>query len=91
MLHAVRPVPELVRLAAAAERLGAAAISHTGEFTASHARLDWAPGRLPLAIAGRGPRVERLSFIVADIDSDYRRLADRGVEFISPPWTSPRA
>ena len=36
-------------------------VNHTGEFTASQARLDWAPGRLPLAIAGRGPRVERLS------------------------------
>ena len=36
-------------------------VTHSGEFTASEARLDWAPGRLPLAIAGRGPRVERLS------------------------------
>ncbi len=36
-------------------------VNHSGEFTASQARLDWAPGRLPLAIAGRGPRVERLS------------------------------
>jgi 5,10-methylenetetrahydromethanopterin reductase len=36
-------------------------VNHSGEFTASNARLDWAPGRLPLAIAGRGPRVERLS------------------------------
>jgi 5,10-methylenetetrahydromethanopterin reductase len=36
-------------------------VNHSGEFTASQARLDWAPGRLPIAIAGRGPRVERLS------------------------------
>jgi 5,10-methylenetetrahydromethanopterin reductase len=36
-------------------------VNHSGQFTASQARLDWAPGRLPLAIAGRGPRVERLS------------------------------
>jgi 5,10-methylenetetrahydromethanopterin reductase len=36
-------------------------VNHSGEFIASEARLDWAPGRLPLAIAGRGPRVERLS------------------------------
>jgi 5,10-methylenetetrahydromethanopterin reductase len=36
-------------------------VTHSGEFNASEARLDWAPGRLPLAIAGRGPRVERLS------------------------------
>jgi len=36
-------------------------VNHSGEFSASEARLEWAPGRLPLAIAGRGPRVERLS------------------------------
>jgi len=36
-------------------------VNHSGEFAASQARLDWAPGRLPIAIAGRGPRVERLS------------------------------
>lgn len=36
-------------------------VDHKGEFTASQARLDWAPGRLPVAIAGRGPRVARLS------------------------------
>jgi 5,10-methylenetetrahydromethanopterin reductase len=36
-------------------------VNHSGEFTASQARLDWAPGRLPIAIAGRGSRVERLS------------------------------
>ena len=29
--------------------------------------------------------VAHLSFIVADIDSEYRRLTGRGVEFISPP------
>ena len=29
--------------------------------------------------------VAHLSFIVADIDSEYRRLAGLGVEFISPP------
>jgi 5,10-methylenetetrahydromethanopterin reductase len=41
-------------------------VDHTGEFSASRARLDWAPGRLPVAIAGRGPRVERLSAERAD-------------------------
>jgi 5,10-methylenetetrahydromethanopterin reductase len=41
-------------------------VDHTGEFTASRARLSWAPGRLPVAIAGRGPRVERLSAERAD-------------------------
>jgi len=41
-------------------------VDHTGEFSASRARLDWTPGRLPMAIAGRGPRVERLSAERAD-------------------------
>jgi 5,10-methylenetetrahydromethanopterin reductase len=41
-------------------------VDHAGEFSASQARLDWAPGRLPVAIAGRGPRVERLSAERAD-------------------------
>lgn len=41
-------------------------VDHSGEFTASRARLSWAPGRLPVAIAGRGPRVERLSAERAD-------------------------
>jgi 5,10-methylenetetrahydromethanopterin reductase len=41
-------------------------VDHTGEFTTSGARLSWTPGRLPVAIAGRGPRVERLSAERAD-------------------------
>lgn len=41
-------------------------VDHSGEFTASRVRLDWAPGRLPVAIAGRGPRVERLAAERAD-------------------------
>ncbi len=41
-------------------------VDHKGEFSASRARLDWAPGRLPVAIAGRGPRVARLSAQRAD-------------------------
>ncbi|HEY2281604.1 MAG TPA: LLM class flavin-dependent oxidoreductase [Streptosporangiaceae bacterium] len=41
-------------------------VDHTGEFTTAQARLAWAPGRLPVAIAGRGPRVERLSAERAD-------------------------
>jgi 5,10-methylenetetrahydromethanopterin reductase len=41
-------------------------VDHAGEFTAAGARLPWASGRLPVAIAGRGPRVERLSAERAD-------------------------
>lgn len=41
-------------------------VTHQGEFNAVGARLSWAPGRLPLAIAGRGPRVEALGATRAD-------------------------
>ncbi|MGH3248425.1 MAG: LLM class flavin-dependent oxidoreductase [Trebonia sp.] len=41
-------------------------VNHEGEFTARDARLAWAPGRLPVSIAGRGPRVERLKAQRAD-------------------------
>lgn len=41
-------------------------VNHEGEFSARNARLTWAPGRLPVAIAGRGPRVERLKAERAD-------------------------
>jgi catechol 2,3-dioxygenase-like lactoylglutathione lyase family enzyme len=29
--------------------------------------------------------VAHLSFIVTDIDAEYRRLADQGVRFVTPP------
>jgi 5,10-methylenetetrahydromethanopterin reductase len=56
-------------------------VDHTGAFTLSGARLDWCPpeGRqssLPLAIAGRGPRVERL----AAQRADWVLLAGRAVD-----------
>lgn len=40
-------------------------------------------GRLSLATTNVG--VAHLSFIVGDIDTEHRRLATYGVEFISPP------
>ncbi len=39
---------------------------HDGEFTACGAALPWSPGRLPIALAGRGPRTERLAAERAD-------------------------
>lgn len=41
-------------------------VTHVGEFTAQSASLAWSPGRLPLAVAGRGPRVESLGASTAD-------------------------
>jgi len=41
-------------------------VSHQGEFTAANASIGWSPARLPLALAGRGARVERLGAEEAD-------------------------
>ncbi len=64
------PARPFTALAEAVEVIGdllaGQTVDHAGEFSASRARLDWAPGRLPVAIAGRGPRVERLSAERAD-------------------------
>lgn len=46
--------------------LAGESVTHDGEFTTSAARLPWSPGRLPIAIAGRGPRVEALAARRAD-------------------------
>ncbi len=41
-------------------------VHHHGEFTVDGAQVPWATGRLPLAVAGRGPRVERFAARAAD-------------------------
>ncbi len=41
-------------------------VDHDGTFTARDAALPWSPGPLPLAIAGRGPKVEQLAGERAD-------------------------
>lgn len=41
-------------------------VRHEGEVTVTGAQLGWSPGRLPVAIAGRGPRVEQLAIDRAD-------------------------
>ena len=41
-------------------------VTQEGEFSLREARLPWSPGPLPIAIAGRGPRVERLGAERAD-------------------------
>jgi 5,10-methylenetetrahydromethanopterin reductase len=46
--------------------LGGEVVQHDGEFTARGAALPWSPGRLPIALAGRGPRTERLAAERAD-------------------------
>jgi 5,10-methylenetetrahydromethanopterin reductase len=41
-------------------------VEHHGELTVTGASLPWSPGPLPVAIAGRGPRAERLAAERAD-------------------------
>ncbi|HEY0189188.1 MAG TPA: LLM class flavin-dependent oxidoreductase [Cellulomonas sp.] len=41
-------------------------VQHHGEFTVDGAQVPWTGGRLPLAVAGRGPRVERYAAEEAD-------------------------
>jgi alkanesulfonate monooxygenase SsuD/methylene tetrahydromethanopterin reductase-like flavin-dependent oxidoreductase (luciferase family) len=40
-------------------------VEHVGQFE-THGALSWTPGPLPIAIAGRGPRVERFAAERAD-------------------------
>jgi len=62
-----RPFTALAEAVEVIDRLLAGeTVEHHGQFTVSHASLEWAPGRLPLAIAGRGPRVEGLAAERAD-------------------------
>ncbi len=66
-LTPARPFTALAEaVAVISDLLAGQTVDHAGEFSASQARLDWAPGRLPVAIAGRGPRVERLAAEHAD-------------------------
>jgi 5,10-methylenetetrahydromethanopterin reductase len=46
--------------------LGGEEVSADGEVRIERARIAWSPGRLPVAIAGRGPRVEALAIETAD-------------------------
>jgi len=62
-------------------------VEHSGELTVHGARLDWSPGGLPLAIAGRGPRVEQLGAERAD----WVLLAGRAVETVPELVTRLRA
>lgn len=41
-------------------------VTHQGEFIANRARLPWSPRRLPIGIAGRGPKVQQLAALRAD-------------------------
>jgi 5,10-methylenetetrahydromethanopterin reductase len=55
-------------------------VNHTGEFSTCRASLPWSAGQLPIAVAGRGPRVERF----AAQRADWMLLAGRAIENVAP-------
>jgi 5,10-methylenetetrahydromethanopterin reductase len=62
-------------------------VDHVGEFAVQGASLPWSPGPLQLAIAGRGPRVERF----AAERADWILLAGRAISEVAPLVTDLRA
>lgn len=66
-LAPARPYTALVETADVVRRLQAGErVDHDGEFRVVGAQVSWASGSLPLAVAGRGPRVERFALQHAD-------------------------
>ena len=66
-LDPAKPYTSLVQCLDVIEQLLAGKeVTFEGEFAAREARLAWSPGPLPLATAGRGPKVERLGATRAD-------------------------
>ena len=62
-----RPYSSLRETVAAVDRLLAGeAVTHHGEVNLESARIPWSSRRLPIAMAGRGPRVEALAIETAD-------------------------
>jgi 5,10-methylenetetrahydromethanopterin reductase len=55
-------------------------VDHTGEFSVRAAALPWSAAAVPIAIAGRGPRVERF----AAERADWILLAGRAVDRVAP-------
>jgi len=74
-----RPYSSLVECVDVVEALWRGeTVTHHGEFDLNAARLPWSPGPVPLALAGRGPRAERL----AAERADWVLLAGRSVQSV---------
>jgi 5,10-methylenetetrahydromethanopterin reductase len=66
-LEPERPYTVLVHCLDVVEQLLAGKeVTFEGEFGVKEAKLSWSPGPMPIATAGRGPRVERLGARRAD-------------------------
>ncbi|HMK96348.1 MAG TPA: LLM class flavin-dependent oxidoreductase, partial [Acidimicrobiales bacterium] len=83
-IQPARPFTALAEAVDVIDRLLAReVVEHHGQFDASHAVIDWSPRRLPLAIAGRGPRVERLAAQRADWVIVAGKAADEVPELVA--------
>jgi 5,10-methylenetetrahydromethanopterin reductase len=80
-LHPRRPFSALVECVDVVQALWRGeVVDHAGEFDVRGASVPWSTGPLPIAIAGRGPRVERF----AAERSDWILLAGRPVAAVGP-------
>ena len=76
-IQPARPFTALVEAVDVIDRLLAGeVVDHHGQFGASHAAIDWSPRRLPIAIAGRGPKVE----VFAAQRADWVIVAGKAVD-----------
>ncbi len=89
-LHPARPFSALEEaIGVVTALLEGKTVDHEGQFTVRQGALSWSPSPIPIAVAGRGPRVERLAAERADwvllagkdtaaVESLVERLRRRG-------------
>jgi 5,10-methylenetetrahydromethanopterin reductase len=79
-LRPARPFSALVECIDVVARLWRGeVVDHRGQFCADGAALPWSRAQIPIAVAGRGPRVERL----AAERADWILLAGRAIALVS--------
>jgi 5,10-methylenetetrahydromethanopterin reductase len=80
-LDPARPYTSLVQcLDVVEELLAGKEVAFEGDFAVRDAKLPWSPGRLPIATAGRGPKVERLGATRAD----WILLSGKAIDQVAP-------
>lgn len=66
-LRPSRPLTSLIEAVDVVDRLLAGeVVEHNGSFAVHGARLSWSPGKLPIALAARGPKAEAFASARAD-------------------------